>query len=331
MLKLKSILIMENSQISLNQMHFRHLSAEEIENPFIYINEFCEQETRVYYFRQDVLDLLKTAYSYQEKFYTGHSPSYGYYQQQLIRIMEAVYVLYTRGYEFSTEAGKVLVHRYYSLSNEEIVHINDFLEDFFGYKDLDEWREYLDDILLHAYKEGGVGYFEYDETPFFTIGLLEKFVETIFLIHELTPHERMRVAVAHETPVDEADESGGVDGMAGNSQSTEKDTEVVDEETQQENHGMPTCVAPIPDEVLPERLSKEVHDFFSLIDPRFIGEGLRYILLNYMREGFETGFGKEDMLAELMYPLQRLFELFDVARRETSHWGDMRVGGDFVK
>src|SRR5690606_26828088 len=172
------------------QMHFRHLSAEELENPFMYINEFCEQETRVHYFRQDILDLLKTAYSHKEKFYTGTSPSYGYYQQQLIRIMEAVYVLYARGYEFPAEAGKAFLDHYHCLSSEEIVDIGYFIASFFEYKDLDEWRGYLDDILLHAYKEGGVGYFEYDETPFKTIGLLEKFAEAIFLIYELTPHER---------------------------------------------------------------------------------------------------------------------------------------------
>lgn len=134
-----------------------------------------------------------------------------------------------------------------------------------------------------------------------------------------------------EISENEADELEEVDGLADIRPSEERGVEAVDVEAQQENHGAQTCVAPIPEEVLPERLSKEVHDFFSLIDPRFIGEGLRHILLNYMREGFETGFGKEDMLAELMYPLQRLFELFDVARRETSHWGDMRVGSDFVK
>lgn len=320
---------MENNQTSLNQMHFRHLSAEEIENPFIYINEFCERETRFHYFRQDILDLLKTAYSLEEKFYSSHSPSYGYDQQQLIRVIEAVYVLYIGEYNFSSGRGKVSVEHHECLTSQEVADIGHFLEDFFDYKDLDEWREYLDEILLHAYKEGGVGFFEYDKTPFKTIGLLEKFVEAVFLIHELAPHER--IGTAPDTPADEADELERVDGTADNSQSAEKDTAAADEEAQQENHGVSTRAAPAPDEILPEQLSKEVHDFFSLIDPRFIGEGLRHILLNYMREGFETGFGKEDMLAELMYPLQRLFEMFDVARRETSHWSDGRVGSDFVK
>lgn len=147
---------MQNDQPSLSQMHFRHLSAEEIENPFIYINEFCERETRFHYFRQDILDLLKTAYSYEEKFYSSHSPSYGYDQQQLIRVMEAVYVLYLRAYNFSSGREKVPIEHHECLNTQEAADIDHFLEDFFDYKDLDEWREYLDEILLHAYKEGGV-------------------------------------------------------------------------------------------------------------------------------------------------------------------------------
>lgn len=275
----------------LDHTHFRHLSDEEIENPFIYINEFCERETKFHYFRRDILDLLKTAYSYEEKFYSNHSPSYGYDQQQLIRIMEAVYVLYLRRYNFTSGRSRVPMEYHGCLNNQEVADVGHFLEEFFGYKDLDGWREYLDEILIHAYKEGGVGFFEYDKTPFKTIGLLEKFVEAVFLIHELNARER-----AEETP--ELSEVSGTPEIP-------------------ESSGMP-----VPRDFLPQQLLKEVHDFFSAIDPGFIGEGLRYILLNYLRNGFETGFGKKDMLAELMHPLQRLFQLLDVARREIGHSDD---------
>src|SRR5690606_11905482 len=93
---------METSDTTLGQSDFRYLKAEEVANPFIYINEFCERETELGYFRQDILDLLKTAYSYCEKFYTGSSPSYAYYQQQLIRLIEALYALMMKGSSFTS-------------------------------------------------------------------------------------------------------------------------------------------------------------------------------------------------------------------------------------
>ena len=320
--------IIGNGQTLLTQAHFRHLNKEEIEDPFIYINEFCGRETAVHYFRQDILDLLKTAYSYEEKIYSDHSPNYGYDQQQLVKVMEAVYVLYAKGYTFSTKVGKVHTDRYHGLNFEEIVNITYFLKGLFDYKNLNEWREYLDDILIHAYKESSVGYFEYDNTPFLTIGLLEKLTEAVFVIHELAQYGQ--VGAPSSTPA-EVGEPEDMDEKVDISPSGGEQTALTEgTDSYQGNHRPSACVASVTDRGLSERLSKEVHDFFSLIDPGFVGEGLRYIMLNYMRVGFETGFGKEAMLAELMYPLQRLFELFDVARCETSHWGNRRAGGDFV-
>src|SRR5690606_34674302 len=159
---------------------------KEIENPISFINEFCGRETELCYFRQDVLDLLKTAYSYKEEFYTGASPSHGYCQQQLIRLIEAIYVLTTKDVSVSRPTDTSLAHDYRLLNTLERSEIRLFLNDFFEYKDLDNWREYLDDILIHAYKEGNVGYFEYDKTPFKSMDMLGKFTEAVFLIYEIT-------------------------------------------------------------------------------------------------------------------------------------------------
>lgn len=177
---------MKASPITLEQVRFRYLKVEQVADPIAYINNFCEQEATLDYFRQGVLDLLKTAYSHSEKFYSGASPSYAYYQQQLIRLIEISYVLTLRGDSFSFAEDTTLKNDYRCLDPLERRDVSVFLDYFFEYKNLDEWCEYLDDILIHAYKEGGAGYFDYDERPFKNIEMMEKLAEAVFLIYEVT-------------------------------------------------------------------------------------------------------------------------------------------------
>src|SRR5690606_16128131 len=77
----------------LNQVRFRYLEPAAIEDPLSFINAFCEQEAKLYYLKRDVLNLVKTAYSYREEFFAGISRSYAYNQIQLIKTVEILYVL----------------------------------------------------------------------------------------------------------------------------------------------------------------------------------------------------------------------------------------------
>ena len=307
---------MENNQTLSGDIHFRHLNKDEIEDPFIFINHFCELETDICCFRRDVLDLLKTAYSYNEQYYSGNSPSYGYYQQSLIRVMEAVYVLYESGYRFSSEVRDSFINGCRCLTINDIKDVTSFLEEFFGYKDLNEWRAYLDDILIYAYKEDGVGYFEYDETPFFNIGMLGKFVEAVFLIHELgSLNEKSEIS---ESSAGEANDQVGKVEDESVKPSENEDVKLIGRVGGVGNGGDTSyATTSVNNGVLPERLKKEVYDFFSSVDSGFISEGLRYVTMSYLQTGFKLGFDqKEAMLTELISSLQRLFKLLDTARCE---------------
>ncbi|WP_257666240.1 hypothetical protein [Parapedobacter tibetensis] len=176
---------METKQTSLDQTHFRYLKAEEIENPFIYINEFCEKETEMYYFRRDTLYLIKTAFSYDETFLAGCNSNYAYSQKQLIKVIETMYVLHHADMDLKPGNIRNYENSYKCLERDERNNLRVFLDDFFGYKDLDGWHELLDDLLIYAYKEGGEGFFDYADKPFKTMDYFEKLVEAIFLIYEI--------------------------------------------------------------------------------------------------------------------------------------------------
>ena len=181
---------METKSTPLSQGHFRYLSVNEIEDPFAFVSEFCETEAELHYLKRDTIHLLKTAYSYGEEFYAGTSKQYGYCQITLIKVIEIMYVLYCGKIELKPGNIRSYENKYEILNNDERNDIRLFLNDFFSYRDLQDWHELMDDLLIYAYKEGGEGFFNCLDEPFRTIDYLEKLTESIFLVYEINRFRR---------------------------------------------------------------------------------------------------------------------------------------------
>jgi len=181
---------MENNQASLNpnslnQARFRYLEPSAIEDPFSFVNAFCEQEAELYYLKRDVLDLVKTAYSYREEFFAGTSRSYAYSQIQLVKTVEILYVLQCTTLDLNPGNVRRYKNKYSCLSREEMKEPRVFLNDFFAFHSLDEWHELIDELLIHAYKEWDEGLFDNIPEPFKVMAYFEKLTEAIFLVHEI--------------------------------------------------------------------------------------------------------------------------------------------------
>ncbi|MEC3881103.1 hypothetical protein [Parapedobacter sp. 10938] len=181
---------MDNNQHPLNpapvnQARFRHLSAEEIENPLTYIEELCERETALYYLNRDILDLVKTAYSYREEFFEGIHKSYAYNQIQVIKVVEILFVLYCGKLDLKSGNVRSYENNFSCLNRDEMNDIRVFLDDFFAFHSLSEWHEFIDDLLIHAYKEGSEGLFNNVKEPFKVMAYFEKLAEAIFLVYEI--------------------------------------------------------------------------------------------------------------------------------------------------
>jgi len=176
---------MQDNQLPLSKTRFRHLRAEEIENPLAYINELCEQETALHYLNRDILDLVKTAYSYREEFFEGIHKSYAYNQIQVIKVVEILFVLHCGKLDLKPGNVRSYENKFSYLSREEMNDIRVFLDDFFAFRSLSEWHEFIDDLLIYAYKEGGEGLFNDVKEPFKMMAYFEKLAEAIFLIYEI--------------------------------------------------------------------------------------------------------------------------------------------------
>ncbi len=176
---------MENNPMQLSQARFRYLEASIVENPFRFIREFCDRATEMQYLKRDILDLLKTAYSYREEFYAGTSKSYAYNQIEFIKIVEVMYVLHVGDLDLKPGPIRSYVNRYVCLDKSEQNDIRVFLSSFFTFHNLNEWLSVLDDLLIHAYKEGDPDYFTCEKEPFKTMAYLEKMAEAFFLVYEI--------------------------------------------------------------------------------------------------------------------------------------------------
>jgi len=176
---------MQDNQLSLNHTRFRHLRAKEIENPLTYINELCERETALDYLNRDILDLIKTAYSYREEFFEGIHKSYAYNQIQVIKVVEILFVLHCGKLDLKPGNVRSYQNNFRYLNREEMNDIRVFLDDFFTFHSLSEWQSFIDDLLIHAYKEGGEGLFNDVKEPFKVMAYFEKLAEAIFLVYEI--------------------------------------------------------------------------------------------------------------------------------------------------
>lgn len=176
---------MENNRMPLGQCRYRYLEAGVIEDPFSFIREFCGLEAEMQCLKRGILNLLKTAYSYQEEFYEGTSRSYTYDQIEFIKVVEVMYALYVGDWDLKPGPIRNYVNRYTCLDEGEQNDLRVFLNSFFSFHGLNEWLELLDDLLIHAYKEGDPDYFTYEKEPFKTMAYLEKMAEAVFLAYEI--------------------------------------------------------------------------------------------------------------------------------------------------
>ena len=169
----------------IGQCRFRYLKADTLKNPFGFIREFCSLEMEMESLRQNILNLVKTAYSYHEEFYARPGKAYVYDQIEFVKVVEVMYVLYAGDWDLGPGALRSYTNRYTCLTNDELKNIRIFLDEFFSFHDLNGWLELLDDLLIHAYKEGGPHYFTEEREPFKTMAYLEKMAEAVFLVYEI--------------------------------------------------------------------------------------------------------------------------------------------------
>jgi len=324
---------MENQSVSLEHTNFRYLHDDEIADPLYYISAFCEAETDLYYFREDILGFLKSGFAHHMVGPAGQNPYFADTQQELIRMIELLYVVYAGGidirlptdhpYSQNTQipfidrlkTGCALTRTdflYRSLTTDEMVDIRNFLGRFFSFKTLDEWRQLLDELLSSAYLAEVGGVMTYPSSIFTVIELVEKLAEAFFWVNHVQVWKANRQQSSKTTNMSD----GAVFPLAS---ITTMEEDQAGEVAKQVHPGLSV------------KLERAVVNYFKMIDPGFASNCLRKILLDALALNLrQHTFTNETHGDSFLYPFQELFILFDIAKRETADWSQDRIGNGVI-
>ncbi|QNL47694.1 hypothetical protein H8S90_12720 [Olivibacter sp. SDN3] len=349
---------MENLNQEIQTTHFRYLQGNAIQNPLLFIQQFCFTETAIELFRQDITTLVAAAGTRKTdnngKFHLN-SDEYVYNHRKIIEAIEALWVLHHQASpEFAIDENHPLYQttkwkrdgidletrinsaaRYYrKLENEEINDIRLFLRVFFVYADMSEWREILDDILSYAYIDESIAYgstqFSRELIPL--TEYLEKMAEAIFLIAELTHSKKETTETVSNTDIEHTPivneqapdmETGPNTAVPLLSLEDDNFTKDLIEYLNTywvhlEEQENTFLYSPI---MLTERLEKKLLTYFETFHPKFLARNYRRVYMGYLEYIFQTGMPSyEGEIRTFIYQMDTFFELLDLADDETKHW-----------
>lgn len=357
---------MENLHEAIRTSNFRYLTEDAIQTPLSFIENFCYFETEVETFRKDILFFLHAATTrksdFNGKFYVN-SEDYAYNCRQLISVIEVLWVLYHQPipqlripdthplYQKSSWAtDRIDIEKrinsgaahFRKLENREINDIGFFLEEFFLYRNLNEWREILDDLLTYAYTNESI--FDGTELLYESVAIyeyLEKAVEAIFLIADLNfkynkSTDDIQTKGVQETNLNPTAQINGItlpnpiqevpslddDTFTNNLiQYLEKFWSHLEESNGNHSYG------PV---MFTETLEKELLSYFESFHPKFLSRNFRRIYMGYLEHLFANGtpWYYHELRAFTAH-MDTFFELLELADQETAHWPqEDRIGWD---
>lgn len=177
---------------------YHHLTRKEIAHPIRFIKFFCRSETGLNEFRQEILDMIKSACS-PDKF--GDREVYFYNYRCLLKLLDIAHILYKRQQSFSLTGNSFSLTRihnerftaYYeqliktdfrTLSVEERGDVKLFFNSFFSFQTLKEWQMTFSRFVEYAYRRDTIDeVFDEGSIMILLMEYTEKFLEAIYLIY----------------------------------------------------------------------------------------------------------------------------------------------------
>lgn len=339
---------MENLHPTLQETHFRYLKADAMKDPVWFIKRFCSTETELELFRQDINFLIQAAGTkikdHQGKFYR-YADEYVYNHRKIIEAIECLWVFFhldlsnlqltdhhplfqtskwkKEGIDVKERLAGPAKH-FRKLENKEINNVFLFLQDFFLFNDLNEWREVLDDLLSYAHIDESIAF----ESAYFSCELipiasyLEKMVEALFLIAELLsdsavsiPEKTDEHCLLNEHPLSYPETTILLNDA------NYIDTLVIYLDKfyhHIENESLTYTNGPV---MLSEALEKELLTYFESFHPTFLHRTFQKIYGGYLEYIFKTHTVSDyQELRTLASQMDVFFKLLELAEQETKHW-----------
>jgi len=346
---------MKNALENIQAGHFRYLKEEDIQTPLSFVKEFCSFETEVETFREEVHFLINAATTrksdFNGKFYVN-SEDYAYNLRQMISVVEVLWILHHHPIlQFNISETHPLyqkppqkragidvqkrinnnVANFRKLEDREINDISIFLDEFFSYRNLNEWRELLDDLLTYAYTNDSI--FDGTTLLYESVAIreyLEKMAEAVFLIADISfkhlessdqtkTESEEKTNLATTVPLEETSSDHAQETLPLNDDNfTESLVAYLNkfwshlEEESNYHYGAI---------MFSEELEKELLLYFETFDPTFLNRNFRRVYMGYLEHLFDTGtpyYHQE--LRIFTAHMDTFFELLDLAAEETAHW-----------
>lgn len=186
-----------NNEYMENNLHYTHLSDNERENPITFIVDFCNYECDFNEFRQQILDLIKSACSNQKY---GNSDNYFFNYRQLLKFLEIGHILLSKDETFSLyqseslrNLDQIAFKKSFNnvrssclrlLSTNELSNTNVFFRDFFTHQNINDWRLTFSQLVEYAYRETTIDEVMEEGSEMVIIqDYIEKLIEIVYLIN----------------------------------------------------------------------------------------------------------------------------------------------------
>jgi len=305
---------METNQNLFPAVHFRYMTAEDFSNPFSYVYQLFRHETDLDYLRDDIIDLIRSAFSDQDAglLRKGRFQECAFTQRRLIKMMETAFriiqiapkIVFPEAHPWQKTLRQPACpdrtrrprsgyfQQFLILNYEEIIHPVTSLTAFFSYRTLEEWREILDDLLGYAYDESDPIGTDEQGHAFKIVNELERLTETLYVVYEIRTWNDAEETIEEDEGDDDDRPAKGND-IRENS-NTEKTTNV-----------------------LSPGFQKAVSDYFELFSPDFLIANYRRLFLKYLELMIVTpDSSATGDLPRFSYQMAVFLELLDTAKKE---------------
>lgn len=186
----------------LKRRNFWHLTDHEFENPLFPLVELCCSETSLTYVVDDTNRFIRAANCDNRGFSANDFGEMHFIYERFLKHIELLYIYQARYPDWTLAdkgplyRAKVIgllreVHdedmfggttmRFDSVTETEFWDLGVFMKNFFAFKNLDEWRDILDDLIRHILSEEVFSQDCRDATHIFEY--LDKLSEAMFLAY----------------------------------------------------------------------------------------------------------------------------------------------------
>ena len=186
----------------LKRWKFRHLTDEAFKNPLMPLVELCCSETSLDYVAEDTHRFIRATVCRNSGFDNQDFSEMYFFYERFLKHIELLYVLMVRYPDWKVAKHSPLYQaevigrsrtiddddmfggtrmKFSKLAENEFWDLGDFMESFFAFQTLDEWRDILDDMIRMVFSDESFS--TYNKNAYQIFEYLDKLSEAMFLAY----------------------------------------------------------------------------------------------------------------------------------------------------